>query len=136
MLLVEELRQAVDDALRRLSSKSEIAKALSYVRKRCAAFTRFFDDGWLEIDNNIAERAMRCIALGRNNWSFARSQGGGERAAAIYTVIETAKLNGLKRQAYVGDIIAKIAGSRPASRWDELMPCNWQAHQNLGKFAA
>ncbi len=134
--LVGELRQALDDALRRLSPKSEMAKALSYGRKRWAALTRFLDDGRLEIDNNIAERAMRCVALGRKNWLFAGSKAGGERAAAIYTVIETAKLNGLEPQAYIADVIAKIAGGWPASRWDELMPWNWQAHQDLDKLAA
>lgn len=113
-----------------------MAKALSYGRKRWAALTRFLDDGRLEIDNNIAERAMRCVALGRKNWLFAGSKAGGERAAAIYTVIETAKLNGLEPQAYIADVIAKIAGGWPASRWDELMPWNWQPQQDLDKLAA
>ena len=134
--LVEMLRQALDDALRRLSPKSEMAKAISYGRKRWAALTRFLDDGRLEIDNNIAERAMRCVALGRKNWLFAGSKAGGERAAAIYTVIETAKLNGLEPQAYIADVIAKIAGDWPASRWDELMPWNWQTPQELARLAA
>ena len=79
--MVEELRQPLDDALRRLSPKSKMGKALSYRRKRWAALTRFLDDGRLEIDNNIAERAMRCVALGRKNWLFAGSKAGGERAA-------------------------------------------------------
>ena len=148
--LVEELRHALDDVLRRLSPKSEMAKALSYGRKRWAALTRFLDDGRLEIDNSeqnnqavrgtdcsaSAERAMRCVALGRKNWLFAGSKAGGERAAAIYTVIETAKLNGLEPQAYIADVIAKIAGGWPASRWDELMPWNWQAQQGVDKLAA
>ena len=134
--LVETLRQALDDALRRLSPKSEMAKAISYGRKRWTALTRFLDDGRLEIDNNIAERAMRCVALGRKNWLFAGSKAGGERAAAIYTVIETAKLNGLEPQAYIADVIAKIAGDWPASRWDELMPWNWQAPAEPARLAA
>jgi len=79
----------------------------------------------LEIDNYIAERAIRSIAIGRKNWLFAGSKSGGERAAAIYTVIEACKLNGVEPQAYVADVIAKIAGDWPASRWDELMPWNW-----------
>lgn len=66
------------------------------------------------------------IAIGRTNWLFAGSKAGGERAAAIYTVIETCKLNGIERQAYIADIIAKIAGNWPAARWDELMPWNWR----------
>jgi hypothetical protein len=70
---------------------------------------------------------MRSVAIGRKNWLFAGSKAGGERAAAIYSVIETAKLNGIEPQTYVADVIAKIAGGWPASRWDELMPWNWAA---------
>ena len=127
--LIDELHKALDDALRRLSPKSEMAKAIAYGRKRWVALTRFLDDGRLEIDNNIAERAMRCVALGRKNWLFAGSKAGGDRAAAIYSIIETAKLNGLEPQAYIADVIAKIAGDWPATRWDELMPWNWQPDQ-------
>lgn len=123
---IETLRTALDDALRRLSPKSEMAKAIAYGRKRWAALTRFLDDGRLEIDNNIAERAIRSIAIGRKNWLFAGSKAGGERAAAIYTVIETCKLNGVEPQAYIADVIAKVASDWPASRWDELMPWNWR----------
>ena len=125
--LIEELRSALDDALRRLSPKSEMAKAIAYGRKRWTALKRFVDDGRLEIDNNIAERAMRSIAIGRKNWLFAGSKAGGERAAALYTVIETCKLNGIEPQAYIADVIAKVAGDWPASRWDDLMPWNWRA---------
>ena len=103
-----------------------MAKALTYGRKRWIALTRFIDDGRAEIDNNIAERAMRSVAIGRKNWLFAASKAGGERAAAIYSVIETAKLNGIEPQAYIADVIARIAGNWPATRWDELMPWNWQ----------
>ncbi len=124
---IEELRVAVDDALRRLSPKSAMAKALAYGRKRWEALTRFLNEGVAEIDNNIAERAMRSIAIGRKNWLFAGSKAGGERAAAIYSVIETCKLNGVEPQAYIADVIEKIAGGWPASRWDELMPWNWTA---------
>jgi len=124
--LIEALRDFLDDALRRLSPKSDIAKAIAYGTKRWAALTCFLDDGRLEIDNNIAERAMRGIAVGRRNWLFAGSKIGGERAAAIYSVIETCKMNGIKPQAYIADVIAKIAAHWPASRWDELMPWNWQ----------
>jgi transposase len=93
-----------------------MAKAIAYGRKRWIALTRFLDDGRLEIDNNIAERAVRCVALGRKNWLFAGSKAGCDRAAAIYSVIETAKLNGLEPQAYIADVIAKIAGDWPAAR--------------------
>ena len=96
--MVDELRSAIDDALRRLSPKSAMAKALAYGRKRWIALTRFIDDGLAEIDKNIAERAMRTVAIGRKNWLFAGSQAGGERAAVIYSVIETAKLNASSRK--------------------------------------
>jgi|TARA_R100000501_G_scaffold13654_5_gene25103 hypothetical protein len=83
----KELRVAIDDALHRLSPKSAMAKALAYGRKRWTALTRFLDEGMAEIDNNIAERAMRSVAIGRKNWLFAGSRAGGERAAVIYSVI-------------------------------------------------
>jgi len=124
---VDELRIVIDDALRLLSPKSAMAKALAYGRKRWAALTRYLDEGTAEIDNNIAERAMRSVAIGRKNWLFAGSRVGGERAAAIYSVIETAKLNGIEPQAYIADIIEKVASGWPSSRWDELMPWNWTA---------
>ena len=123
--LVEALREVLDTALRRLSPKSDMAKAILYGTKRWPALSRFLDDGRLEIDNNIAERALRGVAIGRRNWLFAGSRVGGERAAAIYTVIQTCKANGVDPQAYVADVIAKIASDWPASRWDELLPWNW-----------
>lgn len=129
--LIDSLRVFLDDALRRLSPKSAMAKAVSYGTKRWTALTCFIDNGLLEIDNNIAERAMRSIAVGRKNWLFAGSKTGGERAAAIYTVIETCKLNSIEPQAYITDVIAKIASDWPASRWNELMPWNWQPNQAL-----
>lgn len=125
--LVDALRAALDDALRRLSPKSEMAKAISYGVKLWPALMRFLDDGRLETDNNIAERAIRSIAIGRRNWLFAGSKVGGERAAAIYSVIETCKANGVDPQRYIADVTARIAGDWPASRWDELMPWNWKA---------
>jgi len=94
---------------------------------RWAALTRFLDDGTAEIDNNTAERAIRSIAIGRKNWLFTGSKAGGERASAIYSVIETAKLNGIEPQTYIADVMEKIASGWPASRWDEIMPWNWTA---------
>jgi len=94
--------------------------------ERWAALTRFLGDGRLEIDNNIAERALRSVAIGRKNWLFAGSKTGGERAATLYTIIETAKLNGIDPQAYIADVAEKIARDWSASRWDELMPWNWR----------
>ena len=125
MPLVEALREVLDAALRRLSPKSDMAKAIAYGTRRWPALCRFLDNGRLEIDNNIAERALRGVAVGRRNWLFAGSRAGGERAAAIYTVIQTCKANGVDPQAYIADVIARVADDWPASRWDELMPWNW-----------
>ena len=124
--LIDALRARLDDALRHLSPRSEMARAIRYGTGRWASLSRFLDDGRLEIDNNIAERAIRPIAIGRKNWLFAGSAAGGERAAAIYSVIETAKMNGIEPQSYIADVIAKIAADWPATRWDELLPWNWQ----------
>jgi transposase len=123
--LVDDLRDVLDAALRRLSLKSDMARAIAYGTKRWPALSRFLDDGRLEIDNNIAERALRGVAIGRRNWLFAGSRAGGERAAALYTVIQTCKANGVHPQTYIADVIAKVAADWPASRWDELMPWNW-----------
>ena len=117
----------------KLSSKSETARAIDYSLKRWAALTRFLDDGRLCISNNAAERALRGIAVGRHNWTFAGSDEGGRRAAAIYTLIETAKLNGVDPQAWLADVLARLP-DHPARRIAELLPWNWQA-QNLAKAA-
>ena len=128
--LIDELCVVIDNALRRLSPKScpkrYGGQGACLSRKRWPVLTRFVENGSAEIDNNIAERAMRSIAIGRENWLFAGSKSGGERAAAIYSVIETAKLNSIEPQDYIADVIEKIASGWPASRWDELMPWNWQ----------
>ena len=128
--LVASLRDALDAALRRLSPKSDMAKAIAYGTKRWPALCRFLDNGRLEIDNNIAERALRGIAIGCRNWLFAGSKAGGERPAAIYTVIQTCKANGVDPQASIADVIGKVAADWPASRWDELMPWTGLAPQS------
>jgi transposase len=128
--LIAELSKILDDAHRRLSPKSVMAIAIAYGTKRWTALTHFLDNGSLEIDNNIAERSLRSVAIGRKNWLFAGSKIGGERAAAIYTVIETCKMNNVEPQAYIADVIAKIAADWPAARWDELMPWNWRPLTN------
>ncbi|WP_294308623.1 IS66 family transposase [uncultured Sphingomonas sp.] len=135
--LVEALREVLDAALRHLSPRSDMAKAIAYGTKRWQALSRFLGEGRLEIDNNIAERALRGVAIGRRNWLFAGSRAGGERGAAIYTVIQTCKANGVDPQAYIADVIAKVAGDWPASRWDELMPWNWmpQVDQSTAQAA-
>lgn len=111
--------------LPKLSGKSDLAGAMRYTLARWAALTRYLDDGRLAIDNNPAERALRAVALGRKNWLFAGSDRGGERAAAVYSLIETARLNGIDPQAYLADVIARI-NSHPAKRIADLLPWNWQ----------
>jgi len=108
----------------RLSAKSALAAAFRYALNRREALTRFVTDGRLEADNNIAENAMRAIALGRKNYLFAGSDTGGDRAAAIYTIIQTAKLNGVNPEAYLKNTLTKIAEGHPINRIVELMP--WQ----------
>jgi transposase len=106
----------------KLSAKSPLADAFRYALTRREALSRFLTDGRLEADNNIAENAIRGIALGRKNYLFAGSDTGGERAAAIYTLVQTAKLNSLNPKAYLRDAIAKIADGHRINRIHELMP--------------
>ena len=108
----------------RLSRHADVAKAMDYMLKRWAAFTRFLSDGRICLTNNAAERALRGIAIGRKNWLFAGSDRGGERAAAMYTLIATAKLNNIDPQAWLADVLRRIA-DHPARRLNELLPWNW-----------
>jgi transposase len=110
----------------RLSRHAETAKAIDYMLTRWPAFTRFLDDGRICLSNNAAERALRGIALGRRAWLFAGSDRGGERAATIYTLIATAKLNNINPQAWLADVLRRIA-DHPASRLHELLPWYWKA---------
>jgi transposase len=132
--LTEELRTWLHQQRARLSSKNETAKAIDYSLKRWSALTRFLDDGRLCISNNAAERALRAIAVGRHNWTFAGSDEGGRRAAAIYTLIETAKLNDIDPQAWLADLLARLP-DHPAKRIDEFLPWNWRP-QTLSVQAA
>jgi transposase len=109
----------------KLSARNEVAKAIQYSLNRWTALTRFLDDGRLCISNNAAERALRGIAVGRHNWTFAGSDEGGRRAAAIYTLIETAKLNDIDPRAWLADVLARLQ-DHPAKRIDELLPWNWK----------
>jgi transposase len=133
-VLVDELEQWMRRERRRLSSRNPIAKAMDYSLKRWAALTRFLDDGRICMTNNAAERAVRGIALGRKNWIFAGSDSGGRRAAAIYTLIETCKLNDIDPRAWLADVLARIA-DHPARRIAELLPWNWKATQVHAKAA-
>ena len=122
--IAEALAAWAETTLRRLSLKSELAKAFRYMRSRWKALLRCFDDGRLALDNNPAERALRCVAIGRKNYLFAGSDAGGHRAAAIYSLIETAKLNRRNPQHYLADVLARIA-DHPARKIADLLPWNW-----------
>jgi transposase len=123
--LVDEIKAWMLTERARLSRHADIAKAIDYMLKRWPAFTRFLDDGRICLSNNAAERALRGVALGRRAWLFAGSDRGGERAAAIYSLIVTAKLNGIDPQAWLADVLRRIA-DHPASRLDELLPWHWK----------
>ena len=124
--LLEDLRIWLEKSLRQLSPKSETAAAIRYALSRWRALVRYIDDGLLEIDNNPAERALRCVALGRKNYLFAGADSGGERAAAIYSLIGSAKLNGLDPELYLRTVLARIA-DHPINRIDDLLPWNLAA---------
>ncbi len=111
-----------------MSKKSELANAIRYTLGRWQALVRYRDNGELEIDNSAAERALRGIALGRKNYLFAGSDRGGEWAAALYSLIGTAKLNGIDSQAYLTHVLGCIA-SHPINRVDELLP--WHVADRL-----
>ncbi len=109
----------------KLSRGNDLAKAMDYMLKRWPTFTGFLDDGRVCLSNNAAERALRGIALGCKSWLFAGSDRGGMRAAAMYSLIVTAKMNDIDPQAWLADVLARIAGHQ-ANRLDELLPWNWQ----------
>jgi transposase len=117
----------------RLSRKSEVGKAIAYTTRRWDALTRFMGDGRICLSNNAAERALRGVAVGRRNWTFAGSDRGGERAAAVYTLIETAKLNGVDPQAWLADVLARLP-DHPAKRIGELLPCPGTALELDGRW--
>jgi transposase len=123
--LVDELEACMRAERPKLSRGSDLAKAIDYMLKRWSAFTRFLDDGRVCLSNNSAERGLRGIALGRKSWLFAGSDRGGERAAAMYSLIVTAKMNDIDPQAWLADVLARIA-EHPASKLDELLPWNWR----------
>jgi hypothetical protein len=123
--IAEALAAWAEETAGKLSRKSELAAAFRYMRGRWPALVRCFDDGRLALDNNAAERALRGVAIGRKNYLFAGSDAGGRRAAAMYSLIETAKLNGINPQHYLADVLGRIA-DHPARQIVELLSWNWK----------
>jgi transposase len=131
---LDALKAFLERELARISGKSALAQAIRYSLWRWDALARFTTDGRLEMTNNAAERAIRPLALGRKNWLFAGSDTGGDRAAMIYTIIETAKLNGLDPYRYFADVLGRIA-AHPINRIAELLPWNWRRARERAQAA-
>jgi hypothetical protein len=122
--LVAELEAWMREERAKLSRHADVAKAMDYMLKRWPMFTSFLEDGRICLTNNAAERALRGVALGRKSWLFAGSDRGGDRAAVMYTLIGTGKLNDIDPQAWLADVLARIA-DHPAQKLDQLLPWNW-----------
>jgi transposase len=123
--LVADLEAWMREQRAKLSRSNDVAKAMEYMLKRWGSFTRFLEDGRICLSNNAAERALRGIALGRKSWLFCGSDRGGDRAALMYSMIVTAKMNDVDPQAWLANVLARIA-EHPAHRLDELLPWNWR----------
>jgi len=123
--MVEGLFDWMRDSCRRMSTKNPVAQAMNYFLRRIDTFTRFLADGRICLTNNAAERALRGVALGRKAWLFAGSDRGGERAAAIYSLIVTARLNDVDPQVWLADVLARI-NDIPNPRLHELLPWQWK----------
>jgi hypothetical protein len=121
--LLAAMHAWLKETLGKLSQKPDVAMAIRYALDRWDALLRFSEDGRIEMDNNAAERALRAVALGRKNYLFAGSDGGGERAAAIYSLLGSAKLNGMDPEAYLSAVLRRIA-DHPINRIAELLPWN------------
>ncbi|MBC9177724.1 IS66 family transposase [Pseudoroseomonas ludipueritiae] len=124
--LLDALHGWMQAQRRRLSGKSALGKAMQYALNRWDALARYLEDGRLSIDNNLSERLLRGIAVTRKNFLFVGSDAGGERAAIIYTVAETAKLNGLNPEAYIASVLNRLACGHPVTRINELLPWNFK----------
>src|SRR5204862_676711 len=121
--LLESLHAWFKVSLTKLSRKSDVTQAIHYALGRWTQLLRYSNDGRLEMDNNAAERALRTVALGRKNYLFAGSNAGGDRAAAMYSLIGSAKLYGIDPETYLSHVLARIA-DHPINRIDELLPWN------------
>ena len=133
--LLAELKRYLQEQRRRLSAKTNLAKAINYALGRWEGLCLYTTDGRIGIDNNPAERALRGIAITRKNYLFLGSEAGGGRAAIIYTVLETAKLNGLDPEAYLANVIDRMAKGHPATRLKELLPWNWSMEKSAADQA-
>ena len=132
--LMADLHAWLTSQRAKLSRNHDLAKACLYMLRRWDAFTRFLDDGRVCLSNNAAERALRCVPLGRKAWLFCGSDRGGQRAAILYTLIQTARLNHVDPQAWLADVLARIA-DHPATRLHELLPWNWTSRIQVAKAA-
>ncbi len=133
--LMVELHAWLSAQVARLSRNHDLTKACHYMLRRWEAFTQFLDDGRVCLTNNAAERALRCIPLGRKAWLFCGSDRGGQRAAILYTLIQTAKLNDIDPQAWLADVLARIA-DHPVQRLGEMLPWNWRKGEGVLSQAA
>jgi hypothetical protein len=133
--LLESLKQWLEGTLGKLSRKSDTAMAVRYALGRWEALMRYCGDGRIEIDNNAAERSLRAVVLGRKNYLFNGSDAGGERAAAIYSLISSAKLNELNPEAYLRKVLERIA-DHPINRIEELLPWNLATELARGELHA
>ena len=134
VVLVAALEDWIRAERAKLSRHAEVAKAIDYMLTRWSAFTRFLEDGRICLSNNAAERALRGLALGRKSWLFAGSERGAERAALMYTLIQTAKLNDVDPQAWLADVLTRIA-DLPQTQLAELLPWKWQPELLRNKAA-
>lgn len=132
--LLAAMKLWLETTLPKLSAKSDLAKAMRYILSRWTGLNRYVDDGRAEVDNNAAERSIRGIALGRKNWLFAGSDTGGERAAAIYSLIETCKLNGIDPEAYLRAVLTRIA-DHPINRIADLLPWTFASSPSQAQAA-
>lgn len=132
--VIAELKAWIEQTRGQFSRSHPIVKAITYLSQRWPSFTRFLDDGRVCLSNNAAERALRGIALGRKSWLFCGSDRGGQRAAAMYSLIATARLNDVDPQAWLADVLSRI-NDHPATRLDDLLPWNWTPPSDAAKTA-